>query len=154
MAKKRRTEFVEIKVGRPRKVVNQKEAVERAEMYVAKNLAKYLKKLEELAMGVTVMKESKKGEPMIYVEPPDRQALEYLIDRGMGKSPQSFEVKAGHEAEVPLLPWAPHERLGQGDIVDGEAKEIKKAEAEESEPADDSRKGQEEEQAKDGALSA
>ena len=107
---------------RPRREVSQASAVHRAEMYVSRNLPKYLKKLEELAMGVALVKPSRKGEPVVYVQAPDRGALEYLVDRGMGKAPQRFEIQA--DAGNRQLPqaWVPDE-LPEG-VVEGEVKEL------------------------------
>jgi hypothetical protein len=49
-------------------------------------------KLFELAEGVQVQKIDRKGHRRIYSEPPDRQAIESLIDRVMGKPTQPVSL--------------------------------------------------------------
>src|SRR3972149_1579876 len=111
---------------RKRTKISQASAVKHAELYVSRRLPKYLKKLEELAMGVLVLtvRKDKEGSETatVYQTPPDRAALEYLIDRGMGKAPQRFEIEANQGP--PQLPqaWAPDE-LPEG-VIEGEAREL------------------------------
>lgn len=111
------TELIKVRQGKHWIQVSQGEAVKRAELYVAKNLPKYLKKLEELAAGVLVIKKDRKGKESLYLQPPDRAALEYLIDRGMGKAPQRFEIEASSEDRA-IQAWAPAE------VIEGESKVI------------------------------
>jgi hypothetical protein len=49
-------------------------------------------KLFELAEGVQVQKTDRRGRTRIYSEPPDRQAIEYLMDRVMGKPTQPISL--------------------------------------------------------------
>lgn len=98
--------------------ISRKDAMARAEMFVAKNLTKYLKKLHELAFGVTAIKETKDG-PLIYTVPPDRAALTYLIDRGLGKIPERHEITGPDGGAIEVLPWAP-----AGMIINGEYQEV------------------------------
>jgi len=105
------------------KKITRQEAMERAEMYVARNLPKYLKKLHELAMGIALVKETKLG-PKVYVEAPDRQALQYLIDRGLGKLPERVELTGEEGGPVEVLPWAPAALLREGNIINVEAKDV------------------------------
>lgn len=87
--------------GRTPKRIRHKKAIEKADLYLAKKLPHHLKKLEELANGVLVMKEDRDGEEVIYRTPPDRQALEFLIERGGGKTPTREELVEG-EASGPI----------------------------------------------------
>lgn len=115
------TALVSVRQGGKVIKVSQQEAIRRTETYVTKNLPKYIKKLEELARGVTVLKVNKRGETVVYTKAPDRQALEYLVDRGMGKPPQRFEFAGeggGHENPVP---WAPHEQ----EPIEAEVREVR-----------------------------
>ena len=87
--------------------VTKEELREKAEMYNTKNLPKYMKKLHELAMGIVVQRVGKGG-PQIYAISPDRAALTYLIDRGLGKTPDLQEIFVGDGDGVQVvLPWAP-----------------------------------------------
>ena len=86
--------------------ITKSEAVEKSELYVAKNLTKYLKKLHALAMGITVAG-LKRGEAVVYEVPPDRAALETLIERGMGKAPQRHEITGEGGGAVEIIPWLP-----------------------------------------------
>ena len=99
--------------------VSQRTAVLRSTAYAAKNLARYIKKLEELAMGVLVMESDEEGKPSVYAKPPDRAALEYLVDRVMGKAPQHFEVTGEDGTPVQFVPWL-RRRDADDDIVEGE----------------------------------
>ena len=111
--------------GKVPKAITQREAVEKAEMWVAKKLPKYLKKLQELAMGVVVVEIDKGGKKRIYTKAPDRAALEYLLDRGMGKAPQRLEMTGGGGGPMEFIAWAPSQVvLEEKDIIEGEAREL------------------------------
>ena len=98
--------------------VTKEELREKAEMYNAKNLPKYMKKLHELAMGVVVQRTGKGG-PTIYAIAPDRAALTYLIDRGLGKTPDRHEITGGDgEAVQMVIPWAPVVQIERSDDED------------------------------------
>lgn len=86
------------------KQVDKAELREKAELYATKNLGKYIKKMHALAMGITVVKVTKGG-TTVYVEPPDRQALQYLIDRVLGKTPDHIEIET--DGVQMVIPWAP-----------------------------------------------
>lgn len=86
------------------KQVDKAELREKAELYATKNLGKYVKKMHELAMGVTVTRMTKGG-PKIYTTEPDRQALQYLIDRVLGKTPDHIEIET--DGVQVVIPWAP-----------------------------------------------
>jgi len=87
--------------------VTRQEANEKAELYIVKNLPKLVSRLMELAMGVTMAKRGKDGNVNIYVEAPDRQAAEYLVERVMGKVPQRHEVTGDEGGPMKIMPWAP-----------------------------------------------
>ncbi len=100
--------------------LTKEELREKAEMYNVKNLPKYMKKLHELAMGIVVQRIGKGG-PQIYAIAPDRAALEYLLNRGLGKTPDRHEITGAEgEAVQMVIPWAPVvqiERTGDDDNV-------------------------------------
>ncbi len=121
-----RNQIVISDTGKPvvAKTIDRAEAVEKAEMYVLKNLPKYLRKIQELAMGVMVAKDTKLG-PKIYAEPPNLQALTYLADRGLGKIPQRHELTGEGGGPVTVLPWAPAGMIDEDkNIIEGEATEV------------------------------
>ena len=118
-----RNALVEVEPGviaKPKRVT-QREAMDRAEMFVAKNLPKYIRKLDELAMGVYVEKQTKDG-PEVYLTPPNPQVLEYLIERGMGKVPQRYELTGEEGGPVQVIPWLPAEDTGE--VIDGTARTL------------------------------
>ncbi len=96
---------------------------EKAEMFNTKHLPKYMKKLHELAMGIVVQRIGKGG-PQIYAIAPDRAALEYLLNRGLGKTPDRHEITgADGESVQMVIPWAPVAALEAPDdenTVEGE----------------------------------
>ena len=98
-------------------------AIEKAELYIVKKLPQYLRKIHALAMGITAIKETKDG-PMIYNIPPDRIALEYLVDRGLGRTPQRHEVTGQSGGPLEVLPWMPAGLLDKPDergVIEGHA---------------------------------
>ena len=103
------------------RAIRPKTAIERAEKKLQRNLPRYITKMEDLAQGVTML-EVKDGKERIYTKPPDRAALEYLIDRGMGKTPQRFEMTGADGGPVEVLPWLP---AGVSvPVIEGEAREL------------------------------
>ena len=96
------------------KRISRSEAMEKAEMYVVKNLPKYLKKIHQLAMGIMAVKETKDG-PMGYSIPPNQSALEYLVDRGLGRIPQRHEITGQEGGPMEFIPWMP---AGIGEVID------------------------------------
>jgi hypothetical protein len=106
------------------KTIDRAAAVDKAEMYVLRNLPKYLRKIQELAMGIQVAKDTKLG-LKIYAEAPNLQALTYLADRGLGKIPQRHELTGEGGGPVTVLPWAPVGMLDEDkNIIEGEATEV------------------------------
>ena len=88
------------------KRISRSEAMEKSEMYVVKNLPKYLKKIHQLAMGILAIKDTKDG-PMVYSIPPNQSALEYLVDRGLGRIPQRHEITGEGGGAIEVIPWLP-----------------------------------------------
>lgn len=95
----------EVKVQPKR--IRHKQAIEKAEMYAARNLPKYIKLLEGLARGVLMVETDKKGDEEIYRTIPDRQALQYLMDRGMGKAVSKMEITGEDGAPIVVTPYVP-----------------------------------------------
>lgn len=91
----------------PRRI-KQAHAIERAELFLARKLPQHLQKLMELANGVVVLgKEDLEGDSTVYVTPPDRQALQFLIERGMGKATNKMEIAGEGGGPIQVLPWLP-----------------------------------------------
>ena len=129
--------------GKPKvaKVISRAEAMEKAELYIVKRLPQYLRKIHALAMGVLLSKETKDG-PKIYMVPPDRTALEYLVNRGLGSLPQRHEVTGQAGGPMEILPWMPAGMLKQPDgpeVIEGHATRVEDIPIEEAntEPAGD-----------------
>lgn len=104
------------------KRIKHAQAIEKAELYAAKNLAKYLKKLHELAMGVVVIGyegEDQEGNPVVvaYKEKPDLRALQILVDRGMGKVVDKVEITGEEGGPIGILPWIPGPELIEGEAI-------------------------------------
>lgn len=88
------------------KRIRHKQAIEKAEMYAARNLPKYIKLIEGLAAGVLVQETTKAGE-VIFRTPPDLGALKYLTDRGMGKPTDKTEITGEDGSPIVVTPWIP-----------------------------------------------
>lgn len=72
-------------------------AISRAEKRIADKLPILIDRMLELADGVTVQERDREGELDVYTRPPDRQALEYLMNRIMGKPTERRETEhSGH----------------------------------------------------------
>ena len=111
--------------GRIAHRIKNRNAIEKAELYLRKNLPKYLKNIEKLANGISAMKINRQGEEEIFLIPPDRQANEYLIDRGMGKAPSRVEITGEGGGPLQYVAWAGPEELERNEmIIEGEAREI------------------------------
>ncbi len=78
--------------GRPAKADKHARPVARAEKQIVDRLPWLVDKQFELAEGVTIQTEDSDGETHIYQRPPDRQAIEYLLNRIMGKPTERQEV--------------------------------------------------------------
>lgn len=99
--------------------------IEKADLWAARNLRKHLKKLQQLANGVLMVRtDAKTGEEEVYREKPDRMALIYLVNRGQGSPPQRYEITGDEGGPLEIVPWMPTE------VVEGEATEVDAQEAE------------------------
>jgi len=107
------------------------DAIDRADRYLSKRLVRYLKKLEELALGIVVQEEDRiSGKPRIYGKAPDRQALESLIAYTMGKPVTRTEITGEGGAPIGIVAWAPASSLSpkpEPDIIEGEARVVEEA---------------------------
>ena len=117
---------------RPPKRLTEKQAVTKAETRVRRSLARHIRKLEELAKGVYIVEPTRKGHKPkvlilrdsesgeeevlgfgleVYKTLPSREALQYLIDRGMGRPPQRQELTGAEGTPITVIPWMPQETL-------------------------------------------
>lgn len=101
----------------------------RTEGYIIKHLPDFIEALEKLAMGVLVEKiDGRSGETSIYSKPPDRQALEFLIEHGLGKVPQRNELTGPEGGPLEIVAWSPpvieksKPQLTDGSTLDAEAR--------------------------------
>lgn len=62
-----------------------------AEKRIADRLPELIDRQFELANGVLVEDSGLDGQPVVYRKPPDRQAIEYLLNRIMGKPTERVE---------------------------------------------------------------
>ena len=102
--------------------------LDRTDGYIIKHLPDYIGLLEELAYGVWFEKiDGRSGKSKLYKEIPDRQALEFLVEHGMGKVAQRHEITGEDGGGIQIVPWLPtlegKPALLDGDI-DAEDKEI------------------------------
>lgn len=68
--------------------------IQQAETKISERLPWLVDQLLILAEGVVIQKDDKLGRPVIYSAPPDRAAIEYLMDRVMGKPTQPVDILA------------------------------------------------------------
>lgn len=130
------------KPGKPPKAVTESNALEKAEKRTRRSLIRHISKMEELAKGVYVVGPTHKGKSPrqiiardletgeeeligygieVYQTTPSRQALEYLIDRGMGKVPSKQEITGPEGGALQIIPWAAVSQLPSGqDVIEGE----------------------------------
>ncbi|KKN72523.1 hypothetical protein LCGC14_0410270 [marine sediment metagenome] len=106
--------------------------LDRTDGYIIKHLPEYIGILEELAKGVWFEKvDGRSDTSKIYRQIPDRQALEFLIEHGIGKVPQRHEL-SGEEGEVTFIPWVPtltpKPKEIEGEVVDAETYEKEETE--------------------------
>lgn len=78
--------------GRPPKRVINETPIRVAERKIRDRLPWLVDKLFELAEGVHVEKRLGDGTAIVYQERPDRQSIEYLIDRMLGKPTQPISL--------------------------------------------------------------
>jgi hypothetical protein len=65
-----------------------------AENRIADRLPFIIDKLFELGEGIMVQEQTENG-PRVYAKPPDRQSLEYLANRVMGKPTENVDLTSG-----------------------------------------------------------
>lgn len=123
-------ELVPVPDVSPPRAIDKQTALQTAERKVRGALRKNIMRLQELAAGVILVDTARAGDPWrqivlrnietgeervigdglrIYVTPPNREALTYLIDRGMGKPPQRHEVTGDDGGPLTIVPWMPAE---------------------------------------------
>jgi len=78
--------------GRTPTAIKYERPIRRAEKQIVDRLPWLIDKQFELAEGVTIQIEDDDGDRHIYQRPPDRQAIEYLLNRIMGKPTEREEV--------------------------------------------------------------
>jgi hypothetical protein len=109
---------------------------DRTESWIIKHLPEFISTLAELARGVWVEKtDGRSGESRIYQQIPDRQALEFLIEHGLGKVPQRQELTGEGGGPLEIVPWLPgvpdKPQLVDG-VMDAETRTTSSEEAEEA----------------------
>lgn len=112
--------------GRPKGTVKRvihQTSIQAAEGKIRDRLPWLVDKMLELADGVEIERTDRQGQRRIYSEPPDREAIKYLMDRVMGKAVQPVslvdEVRAlaareGFSDEETAEAVAEAERVVQG----------------------------------------
>jgi hypothetical protein len=92
--------------GRPRRAEKFARPIAAAEKKIADRLPWLIDKEMELAEGVLVKEHTLAG-PVVYEKPPDRGAIEYLINRIMGKPTERHEHDIDGEIAALLAELAP-----------------------------------------------
>lgn len=118
---------------------------DRTESWIIKHLPEFIGTLAELAQGIWYEKtDGRSGEVRIYQQIPDRQALEFLIEHGLGKVPQRHELTGEEGGPLEILPWLPATaslpQLEERSTPNGEARTTK---SEAGEEAQEDQEGQE-----------
>lgn len=78
--------------GRKPKAEKFKLPIAKAEKRIADRLPTLIDRMFELSDGVLVEEVDRDGVPRVYQKPPDRQAIEYLVNRILGKPTERQEV--------------------------------------------------------------
>ena len=113
---------------RPPRLIDRRGAIEKAEAWARNRLTGNLKKLFELAAGVYIVAPAPKGQKpgylilrnaesgqeevlgfglVVYRTAPNLAALQYLVDRGMGKVPSRIEITGDEGGAIQIIPWMP-----------------------------------------------
>jgi CubicO group peptidase (beta-lactamase class C family) len=87
--------------GRPRKADAHARPIARAEKRIADKLPYLIDQMFELAAGVLVQEADGHGGTRIWDKPPDRAAIEYLLNRVMGK-PTERVIHQGDDDAPPI----------------------------------------------------
>ena len=92
------------------------------EAFVQERMPELLSRMWDLAMGVMVLEEKldeATGDvvPRVYRLAPDRQALAFLIENGIGRVPNRVEMTGKDGGALKIIPWMPETQalLGAGD---------------------------------------
>jgi hypothetical protein len=85
--------------GRPARADLYRQPIREAEGLIRDKLPFLVGQLLQLAEGVQMQKADSKGNPVVYLSPPDRKACEYLINRVMGTPVQRTESDVRKQAE-------------------------------------------------------
>ena len=89
----------------------------RTEGWIIKHLPEFIDTLADLARGVWEEKtDGRSGETKIYQRIPDRQALEFLIEHGLGKVPQRQELVGDGGGPVEFVAWSPPPSVSAPDV--------------------------------------
>lgn len=95
-----------------------------AEEEIRKVLPVLINRMLTLALGVYVLdakvnQDSGEVEQKVFRMPPDRQALQFLIENVIGKVPQRLEMTGKDGGPLEIIPWMPlGEAEEQGLVVD------------------------------------
>ena len=154
--------------NRPPRLVDRRTAIEKAEGWARKQLQGNLRRLVELARGVYAVGPAPKGQRprylvlrdpesgheevigfgiVVYKTVPNLAALQYLVDRGMGKVPTRVEITGADEGPVQFMPWRPELVAAvevdyiEGELVEGHRSEGDAGEEEGSKGQEASRTG-------------
>ena len=141
--------------ARPPRVIDRRGAIEKAEGWARRRLQSNLRKLFELAAGVyavapvlrgqkprqLILRDPETGDEdvlgfglVVYKTPPNLTALQYLVDRGMGKVPTRLEVTGEDGGAISIIPWRP--ALEEADVagyIEAEYSDASEEEASEAE---------------------
>lgn len=98
--------------------------------FVTERMETLLARMWDLAMGVVVVEEKVDRDtgdvvPRIYRMPPDRQALQWLMENGIGKVPTRVELTGEDGGPVQITPWMPvAAAIEAGLTVEAEVREL------------------------------
>ena len=71
------------------------------EIKVSRRLSRLLNLMMGLAEGVKVQETGKDGKPIVYTRLPDKDAIKYLMDRGMGRIAERLEMVTSQPGTAP-----------------------------------------------------
>jgi hypothetical protein len=86
-----------------------------------------IQRMFDLAEGIVcvdyvVDPETGEEVPRAYKVPPDRQALQFLIENAIGKVPQRLEMTGKGGGPVQVIPWAPTTAFIEDGVIEGEGR--------------------------------
>lgn len=113
-----------------RRKITPREALDRAQERIARRVLRYIAHQERIAEGIYIEElipdpetEGRTTKRIVYQKPPDRQALQFLIDHGIGKAPQRYELTGEDGGAIEFMAWVPSNAPKDEDIIEGEARE-------------------------------